>query len=72
MIIDIINEIQLVEGFVGSIFMPLFIYIFQYKEGLNLIFSTMFAFFFTWIARKIAVNNYNKYNKTKYMYHIKL
>jgi len=59
----IINDIQLLEGIVGSLFMPLLIVFFRYSEGLNFVYSSMFAFLITWIFRKIAVNNYSEYKR---------
>jgi|AntAceMinimDraft_18_1070375.scaffolds.fasta_scaffold740701_1 hypothetical protein len=63
MIIDVITETQLLEGFIATIFLPLFLIFFKYYEGYKFIAVSALSFFFTWIARKISINNFMKYRK---------
>lgn len=78
MIIDIIDDVQLLEGIVGAVCMPLFILFFKYTEGFKFMLTTILAFFFTWLARKISINNYSKYklyytkNPKKYMFRVEV
>lgn len=67
--IYIINDEQLLEGVVGSFVMPLLIIFFRYTEGMAFLYSSILAFLFTWIARKLAINNYMSY-KNKHGYKI--
>lgn len=61
----IINDEQLLEGVIGSLIMPLLIAFFRFTEGITFIYSSILAFLLTWIARKVAINNYIIY-KRKY------
>lgn len=63
----VITDEQLIEGVVGALFFPLLIIFFRYTEGLLFVSSSILAFILTWIARKIAINNYTQY-KRKYNY----
>jgi hypothetical protein len=63
--IYLINDEQLLEGVVGSLIMPLLIVFFRYLEGMTFVYSSILAFLFTWIARKLAINNYIQYKKTR-------
>jgi hypothetical protein len=63
--IYLINDEQLLEGVVGSLIMPLLIVFFRYLEGMTFVYSSILAFLFTWIARKLAINNYILYKKIR-------
>lgn len=63
--IYLINDVQLLEGIIGSIIMPLLIVLFRYLEGMSFVYSSILAFLFTWIARKVVINNYIQYKKNR-------
>ena len=66
--INIIDDIQLLEGIVNAISMPFFVYLFKHMEGFQFFITTVLALFLSWILRKIAINNY----KDKDMYYIEV
>lgn len=61
----LLNDVQLLEGLVGSLIMPLLIIFFRYTEKIHFLYSSILAFFLTWIVRKITVNNYVSYKKSR-------
>lgn len=62
----IIDDEQLLEGTIGAIFMPLFLVFFRNEKFISFIYGSIFAFFLTWLFRKIALNNYIKYKEKHY------
>lgn len=56
--LDIINDEQLVEGIVASIFFPITILIFRNLDPNSFILYSIIAWFSTWILRKLSVNIY--------------
>lgn len=65
--IPIINNEEIVEGIIASIFFPLTMILFKKFEPKTYILYTMLAWFTTWVLRKSSVHIYKEL-KIKYNY----
>lgn len=65
--IYIINNEQIIEGFVAGVTLPILILIFKQNHK-NMFYYSMIAWFITWILRKFTINIYKKYRE---LYNVK-
>lgn len=61
--VDLINDIELYEGFVGAIMFPLLKFIFLDRWFLNRYVTTALAWFITWFFRRFITNIVYAYKK---------
>lgn len=66
--IPIINDEEIVEGLIASLFFPITIILFKKLDPKSFILYSMLAWFTTWVARKSGIHIYKE---LKNKYHIK-
>lgn len=66
-----INDKQLLEGIIASIFFPITLYYFRHLRPDLLLIMSMIAWFVTWLLRKASNNIYDELQK-KYKWRNKM